>query len=114
MGSVWLAITAVGGAYSIHLLGKCALKTKMFSFRALAKKTLKFKGKEHFVNCLLALNCLGYCCGYIIVCGQLIPDILRDFIHPPKGSVLLSTTFWVYYCVWAAHPRYFKGLYSST
>merc|ERR1719193_1408180 len=94
MGSVWFALTGFSGAYAIHLLAKCVLKENMFSFRALANKTLKFYGKENFVNAMLAMNCFGNCCGYLVVCGQLIPDILRDLIHPPKGSLLLCTKFW--------------------
>jgi len=100
LGTVWLAITGFGGAYSIHLLAKCTLSEKMFSFRALAKKTLNFKGKENFVNGMLAINCFGNCCGYVVICGQLTPDILRDLFHPPKDSVLVSTTFWVTVVVW--------------
>jgi len=100
MGSVWFAITGFGGAYSIHLLAKCALEEKMFSFRALAKKTLKFEGKENFVNAMLAANCFGNCCGYVVICGQLIPDIFRDLMHPLEGSLWVSTTFWITIVVW--------------
>jgi len=100
MGSVWFVITGFGGAYSIHLLAKCALDEEMFSFRALAKKTLKFKGNEHFVNAMLAFNCFGNCCGYVVICGQLIPDIFRDLINPLEGSLWLSTMFWITIVVW--------------
>lgn len=100
LGSVWFVITGFGEAYAIHLLGKCVLKERKFSFRALAKKTLKFKGNEHFVNAIMAVNCFGYCCGYLVVCGQVFPDIIRDFFHPHKSSIFLSSTFWVSIVVW--------------
>jgi len=91
MSAVWFMITGFGGAYAIHLLAKCVIKEKMFSFRALGKNTLKFNGKEHFVNGILAINCFGNCCGYLVV----IPDIYRDLTHPTKDSLLVSATFWV-------------------
>jgi len=100
LGGVWFVITGFGEAYAIHLLAKCVIKERKFSFRALAKKTLKFKGKEHFVNAILAFNCFGYCCGYLVVFGQLLPDIVRDFFHPPTGSILLNPTFWITIMVW--------------
>jgi len=100
IGSVWFLITGLGEAYAIHLLGKCVLKERKYSFSALAKKTLNFNGKEHFVNAIMATNCFGYCCGYLVVCGQLFPDIMRDLAKPDKHSILLNPTFWISIVVW--------------
>lgn len=101
MGLVWFAITGFGESYAIHLLGKCILKERKYSFRALINKTLNFKGNEYFINIVMAFNCFGYCCGYVIVCGQLFPDIARYLFKAESRSVLTSPVFWISIMVWA-------------
>lgn len=101
LGLVWFFITGFGESYAIHLLGKCILKERKYSFRALINKTLKFKGNEYFINGVIALNCFGYCCGYVIVGGQLFPDIAKYFFKAKSHSVLASPIFWITIMVWA-------------
>lgn len=100
LGAVLFCIAGFGEAYAIHLLTKCVLKEHKYSFRALAKKTMKFKGNDHFVNTILAVHCFGSCCGYLIVCGGVFPDIVREFIQVPEDSFLLRPAFWVTFVVW--------------
>jgi len=100
MGLVWFFLTGFGESYAIHLLGKCILKERKYSFRALIKKTLNFKGNEYFINGIMALNCFGYCCGYVIVCGELFPDIVRYLFKSESHSVLTNRVFWISIMVW--------------
>jgi len=100
MGLGWFLITGFGEAYAIHLLTKCALKEHKYSFRALAKETMQSKWSENLVDLILALNCFGCCCGYLIIIGHLLPDIFREFVHPAPNSVLLSHAFWVSIFSW--------------
>jgi len=95
MGSLWFIITGVGEAYAIHLLAKCAIKERVYSFKELAQVSLKFKGSSHLVNAMVAINGLGLCCAHIIIVKQVLPDIVRYFFYPPMGSILLDPTFWV-------------------
>jgi len=101
MGLLWFLLTGFGESYAIHLLGKCILKERKFSFRALVNKTLHFKGKENFVNGIMAFNCFGYCCGYVIVCGQMFPDIVKDFFSIESSSIFINPVFWISIMVWA-------------
>jgi len=101
LGLLWFMITGFGESYAIHLLGKCILKEQKYSFRALVNKTLRFKGKENFINGVLAFNCFGYCCGYVIVCGQLFPDIVKDFFTVKSSSIFNNPVFWISIMVWA-------------
>jgi len=100
LGLVWFLLTGFGESYAIHLLGKCILKERKYSFRALVKKTLHFKGNENLINGIMAFNCFGYCCGYVIVCGQLFPDIIKDFFKVKSSSVLVNPIFWISFMVW--------------
>jgi len=77
------------------------LTERKYTFRALAKKAMKFKGSEHVVNAALAVNGFGICCSYLIICGQLYPDIIRFFFDPLEGSISLNPIFWVSIVVWA-------------
>jgi len=101
LGLLWFIITGFGESYAIHLLGKCILKEQKYSFRALVNKTLRFKGKENFINGVMAFNCFGYCCGYVIVCGQLFPDIVKHFFTVKSSSILINPVFWISIMVWA-------------
>jgi len=100
MGLGWFLISGFGEAYAIHLLVKCAIKEQKYSFRELAKEAMKFKWAEHLVDAMLALNCFGCCCGYLIIIGHLLPDIFLEFVHPPENSLLLNHSFWVTIVSW--------------
>jgi len=101
LGLLWFLITGFGESYAIHLLGKCILREQKYSFRALVNKTLHFKGKENFINGVMAFNCFGYCCGYVIVCGQLFPDIVKNFFSVKSSSIFTNPVFWISIMVWA-------------
>jgi len=101
LGLVGLFVIGFGEVYALHLLGKCVYKENKFSFRALAKKTFKFKGNELVVNFILAMATFGCCCSYLIICGQLVPDLVRDFLNDLiLYPVLIEPGFWVTIIVW--------------
>jgi len=95
LGSLWFGIIALLEAYACHLLGKCVLKERKFSFRALATKTLKFQGNEFLVNLVVGVNSFGYACGYLIVCGQLFPDVVRYFFRMPEDMIWQDSICWI-------------------
>jgi len=95
LGIVWFLITAILEAYAAHLLAKCVLMERKYTFRALARKAMKFKGSHHLVNSLVAINGFGICCGYLIICGQLLPDLMSFFFRTHEGSISLEPIFWI-------------------
>jgi len=100
MGLGWFLLTGFGEAYALHLLAKCVIKKKMYSFRELAEETMNLKWSENLVDAMLALNCFGCCCGYLIIIGHLLPDIFREFVHPPDNSVLLNRNILISVVSW--------------
>jgi len=100
VGIGWFLLTGFGEAYALYLLAKCVIKTEMYSFRELAKETINLNRSEILVDAMLALNCFGCCCGYIIIIGHLLPDIFREFVHPPDDSVLLSPNYLISIVSW--------------
>jgi len=76
------------------LLSRCVLSQNNYSFSGLAKKAFTFKGNENFVNGILALNCFGYATSYLIVLGQLLPEIVDFFFGNSAAYFLYWGTFW--------------------
>jgi len=100
LGMTWFTIIGFGEIYTMHLFGKCLLREEKYSFQAMAQKTLKFRGSEHLVNVILSINCFGCCCGYLIICGQLLPDLILHFMDDPIPSYLLNGKIWITSITW--------------
>jgi len=100
MGLGWFLLAGFGEAYALYLLAKCVIKKEMYSFRELAKETMNLKWSENIVDAMLALNCFGCCCGYLVIIGHLLPDIFKELVNPPDDSVLLSPNFLISVVSW--------------
>merc|ERR1719320_432242 len=49
---------------------------------------------------MLSINCFGCCCGYLIICGQLLQDLILHFMDDPIPSYLLNGKIWVTGITW--------------
>jgi len=94
VGLFWFFVGGIGEGFAIRLLNKCVLSEQKFSFRALAYKTLPFRGSKQFMETIVAVNCFGLATSYLVVIGDLLPQIIQYCLKNPS-SLLISRQFWV-------------------
>eukprot|EP00494_Astrolonche_serrata_P015288 UN15436 len=91
---MWFLVAAAGEAQAIHLLLRCVLKERKFSYRALAFKTLPFKNSKQIMEIIVATNCFGLATSYLVVMGDLIPEVVNYCTDSP-AHILTTREAWV-------------------
>ncbi|EPQ26981.1 uncharacterized protein PFL1_05616 [Pseudozyma flocculosa PF-1] len=89
-------------AFGLYLLTRCAAKVggRRNSFFSIASQTLP--GGAWWFDLAIALKCYGVSISYLIICGQLMPQIIISFFKAFHRDVhqiptlLLDRSFWIF------------------
>ena len=92
LGSLLLVICGSLSSFALHLLGMCALKEKEpSSFYTVAHSALpKF---TIIIDIAVTVKCFGVATSYLIVIGDLMPDVMEFF---DVGGALSHRQMWVF------------------
>lgn len=92
LGSLLLVICGSLSSFALHLLAMCALKEKeASSFYTVAHSAMpKF---TLLIDIAVAVKCFGVATSYLIVIGDLMPDVMEFF---EVGGALSHRQFWVF------------------
>lgn len=101
VGVLLIALCGFTGASGLYLLTRCANKLggRRQSFFTVALKTIP-KGARWF-DLAIALKCYGVSISYLIISGQLMPQVVLSFLkaagheHEAIPHYLLDRDFWV-------------------
>lgn len=101
LGLLLIALCGFTGASGLYLLTRCANKLggRRQSFFTVALKTIP-KGARWF-DLAIALKCYGVSISYLIISGQLMPQVVLSFLkaagheHEAIPHYLLDRDFWV-------------------
>ena len=105
LGTILLIICAISSAFSLHTLSLCAMRlnketeenqtevtnsvTSGASFYSVGKATLP--SLTLVIDIAIALKCFGVAISYLIVVGDLMPDVMR---HCGGSGVLVRRELW--------------------
>lgn len=121
LGTLLLIVCAFSSAFALHTLSLCAMKlnnqkegntddaiVEGASFYSVAKATLpKY---TIIIDIAIALKCIGVAISYLIVVGDLMPLVMRQF---GASGALLSRELWVFVCFLIALPFNFAKDFSA-
>jgi amino acid permease len=96
LGSFLLCLAAVGSGLGLYLLSRCAAYTSPYSkdasFFACARAT--YPKAALYINAAIAVKCFGVGVSYLIIVGDLIPEILAGLGYQVQG-LLADRRLWI-------------------
>lgn len=94
LGSAFLILSALASSFGLYLLVQCSGHCKTTpSYYNCAKETFPFFA--FIIDLVVLVKCFGVAISYLIVIGDLMPDVMQNLFDAPEGSVLLSRQLWV-------------------
>jgi len=96
LGSIFLVLSALASGFGLHLLVNCSdkiEKNKTPSYFNCAKQT--FPAFAFVIDLVVLIKCFGVAISYLIVIGDLMPDVILMIANPPVGSVILRREIWI-------------------
>jgi len=96
LGAIFLVLSALASGFGLHLLVQCSdhcSKKAPPSYYACAKQT--FPMFAFVIDLVVLIKCFGVSVSYLIVIGDLMPDVMLMVAAPPPGSVLLTRELWI-------------------
>ncbi|KAJ1943174.1 hypothetical protein GGF37_002766 [Kickxella alabastrina] len=105
-GSLVIAFSAMTSGMGLYLLSRCARRTpgRDSSFFNVAKLT--YPSAALFFDAAIAVKCFGVSISYLIIFGDLMPEIIKAFGF--EAHFLLARGFWITFAIVALAPLAFQ------
>ncbi|KAJ2718034.1 hypothetical protein GGI07_005898 [Coemansia sp. Benny D115] len=106
LGSLVIVFSAFTSGMGLYLLSRCARRTpgRDSSFFAVSKLT--YPKAAVFFDAAIAVKCFGVSISYLIIFGDLMPEIMEAFGF--EAHYLLARGFWVTFAIIALIPLAFQ------
>jgi len=94
-GIFMFIMVAITQGITVHMINRCVINQRKYSFRALAAKT--FRNVPHaqlLMELIIAVNCFGFSVSYLIIIGDLLPDVVIGFTGN-TSELLQNRHFWI-------------------
>ncbi|KAJ2782584.1 hypothetical protein GGI15_002866 [Coemansia interrupta] len=106
LGSLVIMFSAFTSGMGLYLLSRCARRTggRDSSFFAVSKLT--YPKAAVFFDAAIAIKCFGVSISYLIIFGDLMPEIVEAFGF--EIPLLLSRSFWITFAIVALIPLAFQ------
>ncbi|KAJ1734483.1 hypothetical protein LPJ61_001052 [Coemansia biformis] len=106
LGSLVIVLSACTSGLGLYLLSRCARRTpgRDSSFFAVSKLT--YPRAAVFFDAAIAVKCFGVSISYLIIFGDLMPDIAEALGF--EAWLLLSRGFWITFAIAALAPLAFQ------
>ncbi|KAI9355270.1 transmembrane amino acid transporter protein-domain-containing protein [Pilaira anomala] len=94
---------ALTSGLGLYFLARCADKVggRNASFSSLSKLTWPKLGI--FFDLAIAIKCFGVAVSYLIIMGDLMPQVIRSFFHNAESNeLLMDRRFWITLCIFTA------------
>merc|ERR1719361_2933286 len=88
-------MVAVTQGMTVHMVNRCVINQRKYSFRALAAKTFRnVPNAQVIMEVIIAENCFGFSVSYLIIIGDLLPDVVLGFTNS-SSELLQNRAFWI-------------------
>jgi len=94
-GLIMFIMVAITQGMTVHMVNRCVINQRKYSFRALAAKTFRtIPNSELIMELIIAVNCFGFSVSYLIIIGDLLPDVVLGFTNS-QSALLQDRSFWI-------------------
>ncbi|KAJ2558371.1 hypothetical protein EV175_000818 [Coemansia sp. RSA 1933] len=102
LGSVVIVFSACASGMGLYLLSRCARRTSGRDASFFAVSKLTYPGAAVFFDAAIAIKCFGVSISYLIIFGDLMPEIVEGF--GIETRILLSRQFWITFSILSLIP----------
>ncbi|KAJ1662216.1 hypothetical protein IW140_006105 [Coemansia sp. RSA 1813] len=106
LGSAVIIFSACASGMGLYLLSRCARRTSGRDASFFAVSKLTYPGAAVFFDAAIAIKCFGVSISYLIIFGDLMPEIIEGFGIETK--ILLSRQFWITFSIISLIPLAFQ------
>ncbi|CAO3632888.1 unnamed protein product [Mucor hiemalis] len=102
-GMFIILYAGITSAMGLYFLARCAEKVggRNASFSSLSKLTWPKLGI--FFDAAIAIKCFGVAISYLIILGDLMPQVIRSFFHNAENNeILMDRRFWITLSIFSA------------
>ncbi|KAI7888379.1 transmembrane amino acid transporter protein-domain-containing protein [Mucor mucedo] len=102
-GMMIIVYAGVTSGLGLYFLARCAEKVggRNASFSSLSKLTWPKLGI--FFDLAIAIKCFGVAVSYLIILGDLMPQVIRSFFHgAEENAILMDRRFWITLSIFTA------------
>ncbi|KAI8147320.1 transmembrane amino acid transporter protein-domain-containing protein [Fennellomyces sp. T-0311] len=94
-GIIVIFLSAIASGMGLYFLSRCAARTdgRNASFFAISKLT--WPNLAIFFDLAIAIKCFGVAVSYLIIIGDLMPQVIASFSDQTQGHILLDRRFWI-------------------
>ncbi|KAJ2710104.1 hypothetical protein H4R19_003914 [Coemansia spiralis] len=106
LGSFVILLSACTSGLGLYLLSRCARRTSGRDSSFFAVSKLTYPRAALFFDAAIAIKCFGVSISYLIIFGDLMPDIARAL--GLEAWLLLSRGFWITFAIVVLAPLAFQ------
>jgi len=94
-GTFMFIMVAICQGITVHMVNRCVINQRKYSFRALAAKTFReVPYAQVIMELIIAVNCFGFSVSYLIIIGDILPDVIEG-VSGEASQVFKSREFWI-------------------
>ncbi|KAJ2076459.1 hypothetical protein H4R24_005685 [Coemansia sp. RSA 988] len=105
-GSIIIIFSALASSLGLYLLSRCARRTSGRDSSFFAVSKLTYPRAAIFFDAAIAVKCFGVSISYLIIFGDLMPEIAVAFGF--KTPLLISRNFWISFAIISLIPLAFQ------
>ncbi|KAJ2161471.1 hypothetical protein GGF46_001410 [Coemansia sp. RSA 552] len=105
-GSLVILLSACTSGLGLYLLSRCARRTSGRDSSFFAVSKLTYPRAAVFFDAAIAVKCFGVSISYLIIFGDLMPEIADAFGF--KAQLMLSRNFWITFAIILLAPLAFQ------
>ncbi|KAJ1835906.1 hypothetical protein LPJ73_007680, partial [Coemansia sp. RSA 2703] len=106
LGSLVIMFSAFTSGMGLYLLSRCARRTNGRDASFFAVSKLTYPKAAVFFDAAIAIKCFGVSISYLIIFGDLMPEIAETFGF--ETPLLLARGFWITFAIVALIPLAFQ------
>lgn len=118
LGALTIVLAGSASALGLYFLGRCAAKTDAPSAANKSSSFFKsalfsYPSAAFYINLAIAIKCFGVGVSYLIIVGDLVPEILQGMGLEVKSNWLGDRRVWITACMFISGPLSFLKKLSS-
>ncbi|CAG8574479.1 16031_t:CDS:2 [Acaulospora morrowiae] len=95
LGSIMIFYAASASALGLYFLSLAAVSTKGRNSSFFAVSKLTYPKAALFFDIAIAIKCFGVGISYLIIIGDLMPQIVDSLVGSEKAAVFIDRQFWI-------------------
>lgn len=114
MSCIYLVLVNIATIYSLYLISRISLKTKLITFSSAARHLLG-PGADYFLGTLIVILCFGGSVAYIIAMSTLLTPVLKApgapaYLGTKSGIRLMTSMVWLVLMLPLVIPKQINSL----